>query len=152
MPEPPKTAEQPRQLSGVPARIRPAGWHLLGPDDDFDDIPDEAFAPPAEELLDTSNCPVAATCAGCSSTTRLHAVTAAFSAPHGHDIGCVTLCPTCDGRSFLHHLDEASLTQALPGTPSTAPSSGNARPDGPGRVPADRSGGPTGNDGCHQRT
>src|SRR5690606_32521274 len=57
-----------------------------------------------------------------------HAVTAAFSAPHGHDIGCVALCPTCDGRSFLHHLDEASLTQALPGTPSTAPSRGNAWP------------------------
>jgi hypothetical protein len=74
---------------------------------------DADFTAPDEALLDTSGCPVADTCAGCGGTTHLHAVTSAFTKPGGYDIGCATLCRTCDGQSFLHLLNTTALTEAF---------------------------------------
>ncbi|MBN9747760.1 hypothetical protein DMP23_42860 [Amycolatopsis sp. A1MSW2902] len=86
-----------------PARLDTAGWHVMGPGDDFDDLDEAAFAGPDTALLDTGGCPVADACAGCGGTAGLHAVTSAFSKPGGFDVGCATLCHGCDdGTSFLH--------------------------------------------------
>lgn len=97
----------------VPDGLDLTGWQFLGPDDSLNDLDDAVFAGPDDALLDTTGCPVADTCAGCGAATGLHAVTSAFSKPNGFDVACATLCHTCDGRSFLHLLDPATLTEAL---------------------------------------
>lgn len=94
----------------VPDGVDLTGWHTL---DDLDDLDDDAFAGPDNALLDTSDCPITHACAGCGGSTGLHAVTAAFSRPGGFDIACATLCPTCDGRSFLHLLDPEAFDEAF---------------------------------------
>lgn len=76
-------------------------------------VDDETFVPTDDELMDTRGRPKANTCAGCGSTAGLHALTAAISAPQGHDIGCATLCLDYDGRSFLHLLDPNGLERAF---------------------------------------
>ena len=83
-------------------------WHDLDDSDSFDvpEMPDEA-------LMNTSGCPVAPVCAGCGAQRDLHAVTTAFSRPEGWDVGCATLCLTCDGQSFVALLGFDGLQQAF---------------------------------------
>ncbi|MFD2414934.1 hypothetical protein [Amycolatopsis pigmentata] len=98
----------------IPDGLDLTGWHIMGPGNDVDELDDAAFAGPDDALLDTSRCPVNDSCAGCSGTTGLHAVTSAFSKPGGFDVACATLCHTCDnGRSFLHRLGPARLDEAF---------------------------------------
>lgn len=94
----------------VPASVDLTGWHTP---DDLDDLDDAEFAGPDDALLDISGCPVTPACAGCGAVTGLRAVTAAFSRPGGFDVACATLCPTCDGRPFLHLLDPEAFDQAF---------------------------------------
>lgn len=115
-------------VSPVPAGLDLAGWHYLGPGDDFDDVEDLDFTGPDEALLATSGCPVAETCAGCGDVSGLRPVVAAFSRPGGYDVACTTLCHACDGRSFLQLLGPAALeaafhrhaSHARPASPATA--------------------------------
>lgn len=37
------------------------------------------------------------------------ATTAAFSRRGGFDVACATVCRACDGRSFLHMLDQHAM-------------------------------------------
>lgn len=101
------------RVSSIPQGMSLTGWHVMGSDEDIDDLDDVTFAGPDDALLDTSACPVADRCAGCGATAGLHPVTAAFSKPGGFDVGCVTLCSRCDGRSFLHLLSPAGLEEAF---------------------------------------
>lgn len=43
----------------------------------------------------------------------LAANTAAFSKPGGFDVACATICRTCNGRSFLHMLDQTAMNTAF---------------------------------------
>ncbi|MGH3871429.1 MAG: hypothetical protein ACRDSR_07945 [Pseudonocardiaceae bacterium] len=90
----------------VPDCLDLTGWQSMGLGDDPDDVDDAAFTGPDDALFDTSGCPVTSGCAGCGSPTGLHAVTSAFSRPGGFSVAC-------DGRSFLHLLGPAALTEAV---------------------------------------
>jgi hypothetical protein len=106
----PATTDNLVTIGPVPDGLDLTGWHTMGPGEDLDDA---AFAGPKDALLDTSGCPVTYACAGCGGATGLHAVTSAFSRPGGFDVACATLCPTCDGRSFLHLLDPEAFDEAF---------------------------------------
>lgn len=106
--------QRPRQRKNndtAQARPLPGGWHAM--DDDLDNLPDSAFEPPDEKLLDTSRCPVADQCASCGATTGLEAVTSAMAAPSGYEVACATLCRDCEGGSFLHLLTHEQYEHAL---------------------------------------
>ncbi len=69
--------------------------------------------PPDPALLDTTHCPVGETCQGCGADDDVRAVTTAFSGSEGYDVACASLCPDCDGRSFLHLLAPDELGAAV---------------------------------------
>jgi hypothetical protein len=110
-----RAAKRARRQTGLAWPVMPRGGPpptqlLSGWSYDLDDCP----GAPDESLLDTSRCPVDATCAGCGSRNDLHAATSAFTrSPDGYDVACTTLCTGCDGRSFLHLLRGDALEQAF---------------------------------------
>lgn len=105
-----RDTRKPTTGSLVTGAVFGAGWSS------FDALDQDPFdvQPPPEALLDNADCPVALRCEGCGDREQLQAVTSAFTGQTDQwDVACATLCPQCDGRSFLTLLGPEGVQEAM---------------------------------------